>query len=62
MIKKLIAKISFLLVGICMFHACGFWGNGTKKNPIFDIPDFIVEVEDGRDPIVLQLINTQISL
>ncbi len=60
MIKKLLAKISILLVGICMFHACSFLGNETKKNPIFDIPDFIVEVEDGRDPIVLQLTDTQI--
>lgn len=60
MIKKFIAKISLLLAGICMFSSCNFIKQENKKNPIFDLPDFIVEIEEGRDPIVLQLTDTQI--
>ena len=43
-----------------MFSSCNFIKQENKKNPIFDLPDFIVEIEEGRDPIVLQLTDTQI--
>ena len=43
-----------------MFSSCNFMKQENKKNPIFDLPDFIVEIEEGRDPIVLQLTDTQI--
>ncbi|MDR0426275.1 MAG: metallophosphoesterase [Clostridiales bacterium] len=31
-----------------------------KKSAVLDIPDFIVSVETGRDPVILQLTDTQI--
>lgn len=50
-------RILFTLLTISML--CLFIG-GCGKNAALEHVDFVVEVEEGRDPIVLQLTDTQI--
>lgn len=51
-------RILFTLLTISML--CLFIGGCGKKNKALEHVDFVVEVEEGRDPIVLQLTDTQI--
>ena len=55
-IKKSFAITMSVLSCFLCFSSCG----GEKKDPALEIPDFIVEVPEGRDPVVLQLTDTQI--
>ena len=48
-------KIVFLIGMLCLLlFGCG------KENEVMRKVDFVVEVEEGRDPVVLQLTDTQI--
>lgn len=48
-------KLAFIISMICLLLVgCG------KQNEVMEKVDFVVEVEEGRDPIVLQLTDTQI--
>lgn len=53
-------KITALLLCGCIATSLCACGGKEKKDPALEIPDFIVEVEEGRDPIVLQLTDPQI--
>ena len=57
MIKK---KITALLLCGCIATSLCACGGKEKKDPVLEIPDFIVEVPTGKDPVVLQLTDTQI--
>ena len=60
--KKKITALCMSALMVCSLSACG--GNdsagGSTADPALEIPDFIVEVPEGRDPVVLQLTDTQI--
>lgn len=48
-------KFAFFICMLCLLlSGCG------KENEVMEKVDFVVEVEEGRDPIVLQLSDTQI--
>lgn len=53
--KRKITALCLSAMMLFPFTACG-----KEKNPALEIPDFIVEVEEGRNPIVLQLSDPQI--
>ncbi|MBQ8429415.1 MAG: metallophosphoesterase [Clostridia bacterium] len=53
--KQKITAFCLSALLLCSLTACG-----KEENPALKIPDFIVEVEEGRDPIVLQLTDPQI--
>lgn len=66
--KKMSCILGMFLTVIFALSGCGkddskkapdFRGE-SSSNPIFQMIDFIVEVEEDRDPIVLQLTDTQI--
>ena len=51
--------ICMLLAVCCLFTGCTPSQSENKEEALM-IPDFIVEVESGRDPVVLQLTDPQI--
>ena len=60
--KKKITALCMSALIVSSLSACGS-SNVTAKptvDPALGIPDFIVEVPEGRDPVVLQLTDTQI--
>ena len=58
--KKLIVLMSMILAGVFAFSGCAEIENIFGKNTQETTVDFVVEVKKGRDPIVLQLTDTQI--
>ena len=55
--RKKFSLILVILFTVCLFGGCK---GGDDLDSIIAIPDFIVEIPQGRDPIVLQLTDTQI--
>ena len=54
--KGIIAILSAVLASLCAFGGC----SGADKETAETTVDFVVEVKKGRDPVVLQLTDTQI--
>lgn len=55
-LRKILTGILSCVVVLATFDFAGC----EKENPALKLPDFIVEVEKGKDPVVLQLTDTQI--
>ena len=60
--RKKMTALCISALMLCSFSACGGNGSagGSTADPALEIPDFIVEVPEGRNPVVLQLTDTQI--
>ena len=56
--KGIVVLLSTVLACVCAFSGCSVFEDlfGEEETTV----DFVVEVEDGRNPIVLQLTDTQI--
>ena len=60
--RKSVSGILLTVFTACLLCGCGGANNGGESNlnKITSIPDFIVQIPEGRDPVVLQLTDTQI--
>lgn len=54
--------VTFILALILLLIGCNASNEKeeTKEASVLNIPDFIIEVESGHDPVILQLTDTQI--
>ena len=57
---KLLRKILTTILSCTVLLTTFGFAGCEKENPALKLPDFIVEVEKGKDPVVLQLTDTQI--